>query len=114
MYSDHWIGDGYEHHFWTKAEVVDYWTAYARTFGVVERIRFGVEVEVAEQHGDGWTLRLTDGSELQTRRLVVATGGNRFVNLPDWHTQLTKLRWLHSMAWLTILVFIRGPENVTI
>ena len=100
MYSDHWIGDGNEHHFWTKAEVVDYWTAYARTFGVVERIRFGVEVEVAEQHSHGWTLRLTDGSELQTRRLVVATGGNRFVNLPDWHTQLTKVRWLHSKDYV--------------
>jgi dimethylaniline monooxygenase (N-oxide forming) len=33
MFSDHWIGDGNEHHFWTKAEVVDYWTAYARRFG---------------------------------------------------------------------------------
>jgi dimethylaniline monooxygenase (N-oxide forming) len=100
MFSDHWIGDGNEHHFWTKAEVVDYWTAYARKFGVVEHIRFGVDVESAEQSSTGWTLRLADGSELRTRRLVLATGGNRFVNLPDWHTQLTGVKWLHSKDYV--------------
>jgi dimethylaniline monooxygenase (N-oxide forming) len=100
MFSDHWIGDGNEHHFWKKAEVLDYWTAYARKFGVLDHIRFGTGVDSAEENGGGWTLRLSGGEEVWTRRLVVASGGNRFVNLPDWHKELASVRWLHSQDYL--------------
>jgi dimethylaniline monooxygenase (N-oxide forming) len=100
MFSDHWIGDGNEHHFWTKAEVIDYWTFYARKFGVLDRMRFGVGVESAKMEDGVWSLLLTNGETLQTKHLVVATGGNRFVNLPEWHTHLTGIRWLHSKDYL--------------
>jgi len=44
MFSDFWIGDGKQHHFWTKEEAVDYWKNYAQHFGLLDKIRFKSEV----------------------------------------------------------------------
>jgi len=44
MFSDFWIGEGQNNHFWTKDEALLYWTKYAKHFGVSHKIRFGIEV----------------------------------------------------------------------
>lgn len=96
MYSDFWIGDGRQHHFWTKAEVLQYWTDYAQHYGVMNVLRFGKQVESAELLDDHWRLHLKDGEVLECRRLALATGGNRHINLPAWHTQLHAVEVCHS------------------
>ncbi len=96
MFSDFWIGDGRQHHFWTKQEVLDYWQAYAHHFGVLPKIRFGVEVVAADPVAEGWRLSLVDGQQIRCRRLALAVGGNRFPNIPDWAAGLTGVSVLHS------------------
>src|SRR5210317_745173 len=41
MFSDFWVGEGNDHHFWSKDEAVSYWNSYAGHFGVKEHIRYG-------------------------------------------------------------------------
>lgn len=96
MFSDFWIGDGRQHHFWSKQEVLDYWHAYARHFGVLPKIRFGAEVVAAEPFQGGWRLNLADGTTISCDRLALAVGGNRFPNIPDWAEGLTGVSVLHS------------------
>ncbi|QPN62716.1 NAD(P)/FAD-dependent oxidoreductase [Synechococcus sp. CBW1004] len=96
MFSDHWIGDGKEHHFWSKDEVVAYWREYATRFGVLDHLRFDVDVMRAHRDGHGWRLDLAGGETIHCQRLVVATGNNRFANLPDWASRLTEVEWMHS------------------
>lgn len=96
MFSDFWIGDGRQHHFWSKQEVLAYWDAYARHFGVLPKIRFGAEVVAAEREAEGWRLSLADGQQIRCRRLALAVGGNRFPNIPEWAQGLTGVSILHS------------------
>jgi len=105
MFSDHWIGDGNEHHFWTKQEAVAYWQSYAVRFGVHDHLRFCVEVLQAHQLGNGWRLDLADGESIHCRHLVVATGNNRFESLPGWVDRLTEVEWMHSKDYRNPLSF---------
>jgi dimethylaniline monooxygenase (N-oxide forming) len=105
MFSDHWIGDGNEHHFWTKEEVVDYWLQYAVRFGVIGHLRFDAEVLQAHRVGSGWRLHLAGGEMIYCNRLVVATGNNRFPNLPAWADRLTDIEWMHSKDYRNPLSF---------
>ena len=112
MFSDFWIGDGRQHHFWSKQEVLAYWDAYARHFGVFERIRFGAEVVSAEPAPCGWRLVLADGGEVLCRRLALAVGGNRFPNLPDWADDLQGVSVLHSKDYRNDAAF--SGKNVLV
>ena len=105
MFSDHWIGDGNEHHFWTKQEAVAYWQSYAVRFGVLDHLRFGVEVLQAHQLGSGWRLHLAGGEVIYCQHLVVATGNNSFENLPEWADRLTEVEWMHSKDYRNSLSF---------
>ena len=70
-----------------------YLTKYAEHFGVFRRIRFNTTVESAEQTADGsWTLTASEQptddampipSQLQTKKLIVATGLTSEPNMPD-------------------------------
>lgn len=55
MFSDYWVGDGKDHHFWSKEEAVSYWKDYARHYGVLEHIRFHTKVQsVMDRPGGPW------------------------------------------------------------
>ena len=64
-----------------RAEVVAYLEDYARHFEL--RPRFGERVVSLRRDGDGWTTR-TEGSELRSKNVVVATGYTRAPNRPTW------------------------------
>jgi len=100
MFSDFPIQPGHENHFWTKQEVVDYWTAYSAHFGIQPFLRLRQSVEAVERDGkDGWLVRLAGRGPLRTKTLVIATGNNVAPNLPDWHDQVTAIPTLHSGAY---------------
>lgn len=100
MFSDFPIRPGHANHFWTKQEVVDYWTAYCAHFNIERFMRLGQSVETVE--GDakaGWLVRLAGRAPVHTKTLVIATGNNIAPNLPDWHEQVTAVPTLHSGAY---------------
>lgn len=100
MFSDFPIQPGHENHFWTKQEVVDYWTAYSAHFGIEPFLRLRQSVEAVQRDGkDGWLVRLAGRGPLRTKTLVIATGNNVAPNLPDWHEQVTAIPTLHSGAY---------------
>lgn len=100
MFSDFPIQPGHENHFWTKQEVVDYWTAYSAHFDIDRFLRLRQSVEAVEGDGkDGWLIRLAGRAPLRTKTLVIATGNNVAANLPDWHDQVTAITTLHSGAY---------------
>ncbi|MBI1416603.1 MAG: SidA/IucD/PvdA family monooxygenase [Limimaricola sp.] len=97
MFSDFWIGPGPLHRFWTKAEVVEYWTRYAAAFGVLELIRFGARVEALRQAADGtWQVQLAGGEVVRAARVVLASGANNAPRYPDWAAGLTAIDAVHA------------------
>ena len=100
MYSDFPIGEGEQHHFWTKAEALDYWTRYADHFGVTERLRLNTRVtRVADDGAGGWIVETQDGETLRTERLALAVGNNSVMRFPDWQAQLTDVAGSHSREY---------------
>ncbi|SFR42835.1 dimethylaniline monooxygenase (N-oxide forming) [Yoonia tamlensis] len=113
MFSDFWIGDGKAHEFWTKAEVVDYWTCYADHFGVTEKIRFGCNVSSAAQSDDGrWTVTLDNGDRLQADHLLIAPGNNIHPVTPDWASRLGAISYVHACDYKNADAFV--GKNVLI
>lgn len=97
MFSDFWVGEGKNHHFWTKEEAVAYWTDYAMHYGVPDHIRFGAKVTaVSSIEGGAWQIGLDSGDQLQCRRLVLAIGNNNVPRFPDWCDKLTDVSYSHS------------------
>lgn len=99
MFSDFWVGDGNDHVFWTKDEVVDYWTRYCEHYGVNNKIRFGARVDkVVSSEDQSWAVHLDSGEVLQTKRLALAAGNNSVPRLPEWKNEL-EIEYLHSMNY---------------
>lgn len=68
---------------WVKRDdLVRYLEAYAQRFGL--DVRTGTTVQAVKPGGDGWLLRLSDGSELPARVLVMATGYLHTPMVPRW------------------------------
>lgn len=100
MFSDFWIGDGQEHAFWTKDEAVDYWTRYARHFGVLDRVECDSKVSRLTPRDDGgWNVGLTSGKTLASRRVVMAVGNNRIPSYPGWKDSLLDVECQHSRSY---------------
>lgn len=100
MFSDFWMGDGKQHEFWSKTEVVDYWRRYARNFGVLEKIRFNAEVKQASLTENGvWEVLLQSGESLLSKRIALATGNNNIPNYPQWKESLTDIDYSHSQHY---------------
>lgn len=100
MFSDFSVGEGKDHYFWTKNEVVDYWAQYARHYGVIDKIRFRVQVTKVSRlaHG-GWEVSLDSGESLQCERLALAIGNNNIPRYPNWRTDLTRIECMHSKEY---------------
>jgi dimethylaniline monooxygenase (N-oxide forming) len=97
MFSDFWVGEGKSHHFWTKSEAVDYWTAYATHFKVMDHIRFESKVEKVQQNKDGtWNITLSSNEQLQCQHLVMAIGNNNIPKFPDWKNEISQVPFSHS------------------
>lgn len=97
MFSDFWVGEGKDHHFWTKDEAVEYWTAYAKHYGVLDHIRFKTRVESVTESAEGpWKLNLSSGETLECEHLILAIGNNNIPRYPEWSSQLTEVPFSHS------------------
>jgi dimethylaniline monooxygenase (N-oxide forming) len=100
MFSDFWIGEGQDNHFWSKDEAVDYWTRYATHYGVMRHIRFESRVaRVTHSEQDVWDVCLSSGEILQTRRLAVAVGNNAVPRYPEWKERLAEEMVHHSKEY---------------
>ena len=97
MYSDHWIGEGQEHYFWSKKEAVNYWRDYARKFDVMDCVQFGTKVTAVSRNKDGsWHVEIAKGEALCCRRLVLAVGNNNEPKFPEWTEDLSNITFFHS------------------
>jgi dimethylaniline monooxygenase (N-oxide forming) len=97
MFSDFWVGEGKDHHFWSKDEAVEYWTSYAKHYGVLDHIRFGTKVEsITESANGSWNLRLDSGETLECDHLILAIGNNNIPRYPEWSSQLSEIPFTHS------------------
>ncbi|MFT3766847.1 MAG: NAD(P)/FAD-dependent oxidoreductase [Minicystis sp.] len=65
----------------SRAEVVDYLERYARRFRLEPR--FGHAVTSARRDGDRWSIE-ANGSRIESRALVIATGYNRVPKVPSF------------------------------
>jgi dimethylaniline monooxygenase (N-oxide forming) len=97
MFSDFWVGEGMDHHFWSKDEAVSYLNSYAGHFGVKEHIRYSSKVaKVVSIEEDHWEIGLASGELIETRRLILAIGNNNVPRYPEWQKELTKVSYSHS------------------
>jgi dimethylaniline monooxygenase (N-oxide forming) len=97
MFSDFWVGDGKDHHFWSKEEAVGYWSDYAHNYGVVPHIRFNTKVEkVSTLKSGNWQVNLSSGGILVCRHLVLAIGNNNIPRYPEWSKHLSNVGFSHS------------------
>ncbi len=63
------------------ATIKKYFRDFAKTFGLYERIRFGVSVEKVERDGEGWIVELDTGELYRYDALCIANG---HLNDPNW------------------------------
>jgi len=67
-------------------QVFDYIRSYARHFGLYEHIQFNTAIERIEPvaSGDGWRVKLFDGSERVYQGVVISNGHNWDPKFPDF------------------------------
>ena len=63
-------------------QILKYTRDFAAAYGLREAIRFNCAVTGVEQAGDGWTVRLDDGTRHQYRAVVCATGTTWIPRVP--------------------------------
>ena len=105
MFSDYWVGDDQVNHFWHKSEVIDYWRSYVSFYKIEKFIQFNTEVLKTEYQDSHWKLWMSNNKTLKAKSLVVATGNNRYENLPKWAHQLTNIHSLHSKDYINSKIF---------
>ncbi|MER6129574.1 NAD(P)/FAD-dependent oxidoreductase [Streptomyces sp. NPDC001795] len=65
-------------------QILSYLTSFAESYGLMDRIEFGVEVRDVVKNADGtWTVVRSDGRESVHGRVVVCTGAQWHPNIPD-------------------------------
>lgn len=100
MFSDFWIGDGKQHEFWTKNEVLNYWKEYAKHYGVEEKIHFNSKVvAVTPLENELWQVQVASGKTYVTKRVALAIGNNSIPNYPEWKDSLTEVEFSHSQKY---------------
>lgn len=73
----------------TRAQVLSYLRAFARAYGLYERIEFGREVARVEQDADGWVVDLGAGEKRRYAGLVCANGMNWVPQWPEYRGSFT-------------------------
>ena len=89
------------------SQVLDYFRAYARHFGLYEHIQFQTTVRsVQPQAGDapGWRIQLSDGQQRSYAGLIIANGHHWDPQLPNFPGQFNG-RTLHSKEYKTPELF---------
>jgi dimethylaniline monooxygenase (N-oxide forming) len=113
MFSDFWVGEGMDNHFWSKEEAVAYWQAYADHYGVTGHIKFNARVSsVIRAETGGWMVLLKSGEGFECEHLVLAIGNNNVPRYPEWSKELSKISFSHSKDYKNAEAF-RG-KNVLI
>lgn len=103
MFSDFDAGKGKEDHFWSKEEAIAYWKAYATHFKVYDRIRFDSMVtNIIRLSQDIWQIELSDGQQLYSHRLIIATGNNNVPKFPSWKKDLIQVDYIHSKGYQNV------------
>ncbi|MFN0013713.1 MAG: flavin-containing monooxygenase [Saprospiraceae bacterium] len=95
QYSDFPMPDDYPD-YPSHRQVLAYFEAYARHFGVLQNIRFGTAVLRAEKiAGERWLLTLSDGSTAEFDYLLVANGHHSVPRHPAWKDDFSG-QYLHA------------------
>lgn len=94
----------------------DYLTAYAKKFGVLDRIRFKTKVESVERgEKGGWLLQTNDGKIIVARKLVIATGLTSQAFMPTFKGEDSfEAPLFHSKDFLQHKDTIKTAKKVTI
>jgi cation diffusion facilitator CzcD-associated flavoprotein CzcO len=100
----------------TRAQMVDYLSAYAARFGIVPR--FGCEVTSISPAGGQWRTETRTGETIVSRTVVLATGANAHPLLPEiagrerFAGTITHSRdYRHASAWQGRRVLVVGMGN---
>ncbi|MFO0746817.1 MAG: NAD(P)-binding domain-containing protein [Myxococcota bacterium] len=94
QYEDYPMPDGYPD-FPSAAQMRSYFRSYAEHFGLIGRIRFGVEVTSVRREGDAWRVAFARGGERTYRGVIVCNGHHWARAYPRWADAFTGER-LHS------------------
>lgn len=78
--------------------VAAYLNRFADDTGVREHVRFHCRVSAVEPDGEGWTVRLDDGTEERFDAVVVASGHQGVPAHPEWAARFGG-EYLHSHAY---------------
>ena len=100
MFSDFWAGDHYKNHFWSKEEVLNYWSEYADHYNVTKHIKFDANVSKVSDLGNSWKVVLFSGEAFQSKRLILAVGNNNIPSSPEWSHELTNVTQTHSKTYV--------------
>lgn len=94
----------------------DYLTAYAKKFGVLERIRFNTKVESVERgEKGGWLLQTSTQSTIFAKKLVVATGLTSQAFMPTFEGEDSfEAPLFHSKDFLQHNETIKSAKRVTV
>ncbi len=99
MFSDFWIGDNANNHFWSKDEAVNYWNNYSEHFGIKKYINYNSEVTSIVDHKTYWELATSSGEVFSAKKIILALGNNRVPKFPDWKSALSKIKYSHSSSY---------------
>lgn len=91
----------------SSRDILGYLNTYAEAFGLVQRIRFGTEVEHLRRDDGGWVVR-HGGAEERFDRVVVASGRFHEATVPP----VSGLPTFSGSAGLSTTYDYRGPNSL--
>jgi len=68
-----------------RKQLVDYFDQYAERFNL--KPHFGQTVIAVKKEGTNWLTTTEDGTQFQSKNVIIATGVNRVPNIPNWSGQ---------------------------
>lgn len=68
-----------------REKLVDYFNQYAKNFNL--KPHFGQTVISVKKEGENWHTITADGTQFQSKNVIIATGVNRVPNIPSWPEQ---------------------------
>ncbi|MDG2448060.1 MAG: NAD(P)/FAD-dependent oxidoreductase [Saprospiraceae bacterium] len=65
-----------------RAKLVEYFQNYIQTFSISPH--FNTEVKSLKKKTDNWLVKTNTGKDIIAKNVIIATGVNRNMNIPDW------------------------------